>query len=249
MQVRVRERLFALAISIIAPCVMASASAQTSLIPHTATYKVSAGIAGGRLQTQLVATADGFRATHSVRPTGLARLATRGTIIESSDFTLDGTRLRMRQYDSEDSISKERGTIALIFDWDDAQLTGEINLDDTPARSISQSLDPLLQDRVAIQYQLMLDLANDGERETYQLFDIDGNKTLNITRIGEESVKVGRQRYTAIGIQHQSEGSSRYTQLWCVPELGFLPAKIEQYRKDKLKVRISLLEYAPLSTD
>ncbi|MCH8944992.1 MAG: hypothetical protein IH910_09435 [Proteobacteria bacterium] len=51
--------------------------------------------------------------------------------------------------------------------------------------------------------------------------------------------------YEAVGIQHQAEGSSRITTLWCVEELGYLPVVIEQHRKGKLKFRASLQKYTP----
>ncbi|MCH8137152.1 MAG: hypothetical protein IIB77_14350 [Proteobacteria bacterium] len=46
-------------------------------------------------------------------------------------------------------------------------------------------------------------------------------------------------------MQHQAEGSSRTTTLWCVEELDYLPVIIEQHRKGKLRMRATLIRYTP----
>ena len=48
-----------------------------------------------------------------------------------------------------------------------------------------------------------------------------------------------------VGIEHQKEGSSRTTTLWCAPELDYLPVIIEQHRLGKLKFRATLTSYTP----
>jgi hypothetical protein len=82
-------------------------------------------------------------------------------------------------------------------------------------------LEGLVHDRVAIQYQLMQDLLNGAPEESYILFDIDEFKTLII--------------------------SSRVTTLWCVPELGYIPALIERHRKGELQLKASLKTYTPIT--
>ena len=54
--------------------------------------------------------------------------------------------------------------------------------------------------------------------------------------------------FRAVGIQHQAENSSRITTLWCVEELGYLPAVIERHRKGKLQMRALLKTYSPIET-
>ncbi len=94
----------------------------------------------------------------------------------------------------------------------------------------------------------MHDLLNGGPNERYVLFDIDEFKTLVVRMVGERELETPAGKFTAVGIQHQAENSSRVTTLWCVEELGYLPVVIEQHRKGKLRMRAELNSYAALST-
>ena len=223
--------------------VFSSSAGAAELRPHTAEYKVSAGIAGGRMNTSLIRVGEQFHAKHAVRPTGLARMLTNSTIVETSTFESNDGVLMPVQYQSDDGISREKGTIDLEFDWEAKKLTGTVDLEDAAPVTVDQSLTELLHDRISIQYQLMQDLAAGAERDVYRMYDPDGTRVLNITRLGEKQIKVRGKRYNAVGIRHQREGSSRTTTLWCVPALDYLPVLIEQRRKDELKARISLLRY------
>ena len=42
-------------------------------------------------------------------------------------------------------------------------------------------------------------------------------------------IRVPAGEFTAVGVQHQAEGSSRVTTLWCVEELDFLPVLPRQH--------------------
>ena len=63
-----------------------SVLAENELAPHRAEYKVEISVLGGRLDTQLATTDNGYVATHTVRPTGMARVLANGQIKESSEF-------------------------------------------------------------------------------------------------------------------------------------------------------------------
>ena len=51
-------------------CLAAPASAELTLTPHSAVYKLKISVLGGELKTSLKATPTGYEATHVVRPTG-----------------------------------------------------------------------------------------------------------------------------------------------------------------------------------
>ena len=104
-------------------------------------------------------------------------------------------------------------------------------------------LEALTHDRVSIQYALMNDLLNGRLDEHYRLFETDELRLLNVRSVGTRQIRVPAGRFEAIGIQHQAEGSSRATTLWCVEELGYLPVVIEQHRKGKLRVKATLKSY------
>lgn len=210
--------------------------------PHSAEYKVKISILSGRLNTRLRATDGGYEATHQIEPTGLANLLAGGSIVETSDFATAPDGFLPIHYVSSDTLSKKKTQADISFDWSTGTVTGTVN-----GEAIESVLEDLAHDRVSIQYELMSDLMNHGPDETYILFDIDRLKTLNVSNIGEKQVKVPAGKFTAVGIQHQAEGSSRITTLWCVEELDYLPVIIEQHRKGKLRLRATLSKYSPES--
>lgn len=218
-----------------------SSSATTALTPHTAEYKIRFSILGGKLYTQFSKTETGYYAESVIEPTGLARLVTGGSIREKSWFSVNDGIVRPYQYRSADTISKGHPAADLDFDWNAHEVTGLVNGEDFQA-----ALDGDVHDRVSLQYGLMYDLLNGGERAEYFLQDADELKPLSISNIGTKDVKVPFGNFSAVGIQHKRVGSSRVTTLWCAEELGYLPIIIEQHRDGKLGLRAVLTKYNPV---
>jgi len=239
-----RRRLLPCAlICLIAAITAVPAAAEQALTPYSAEYTVEISVLSGRLTTELRPLADGFEAIHVIEPKGLASLLKSGEINEHSRFTPYADGVRGTWYRSEDSLSSDETRAEVTFDWAANEISGTVNEQD-----VRIVLDGIVHDRVAIQYQLMHDLLNGGPDERYVLFDIDEFKTLVVRNVGERKVRTPAGDYTAIGIQHQAENSSRVTTLWCVEELGYLPVVIEQHRKGKLRMRAELNSYSALPT-
>ncbi len=220
-----------------------TALAQSTLTPHSAEYKIRISVLGGELTTELRATDAGYVAHHIVRPTGITKIIAQGTIAESSEFEFESDVVRPIHYISDDSLSRDKKRAEVDFDWNALIVRGTIN--DDP---IEMVLEGRAHDRVSIQYELMHDLMNGKLGTRYILYDIDELKAINVTNIGRKQIRVPAGEFDAIGIQHQTENSSRVTTLWCVPELDYLPVLIEQHRDGKLRVRASLKEYMPEDT-
>jgi hypothetical protein len=214
-----------------------------ALTPYSAEYKVKISVLSGQLTTELRPIEDGYEAVHVIEPQGLARMLRDGRIAEQSRFTAKSDGVRASWYRSEDSLSSDATRAEVTFDWAASELAGTVN-----DEAVSIALDGLVHDRVAIQYQLMHDLLNGAPEERYILFDIDEFKTLIVRNVGIRRISTPAGKFTAVGIQHQAENSSRVTTLWCVEELGFLPVLIEQHRKGKLRMRAELERYEALPT-
>lgn len=213
-------------------------SVAAELTPHSAEYKVKISILSGRLKTRLAATETGFEATHKIVPTGFARIVKNGAIEEFSGFDATADGVLPLRYRSSDTLSKDKTQASVEFDWSTGAITGTVN-----NAEFHSVVEEVTHDRVSIQYELMRNLMNGGTRSTYTLFDIDKFKTLNVSVVGNRNIKTPAGRFDAVGIQHQSQGSSRVTTLWCVEELGYLPVMIEQHRKGKLRMRALLTKY------
>lgn len=210
------------------------------LTPHMAEYSVRISIVGGRLRTSLQESEGVYTAEHSIKATGASRLVARGKISEQSEFSSGPDGLQPIAYRTNDTLSREKVSADIRFDWDSNQANGTVNGED-----FEQELAGFSHDRVSIQYQLMHDLLNKEPSDTYRMFEVDKQKILNIRSIEPKTIKVPAGTFIAIGIQHQAENSSRVTTLWCVEELGYLPVLIEQHRKGKLRVRAKLRKYTP----
>ena len=215
--------------------------AAASLTPHIAEYKIKISVLGGTLRTQLQALESGYRAESSIEATGMASLIAHGSIRENSVFLESTGGLRPVKFRSDDTLSRDEEAIDFDFDWEVGEINGTINGEEFHA-----GLDGIVHDRVSLQYGLMHDLINGIYRSDYSLQDAEKFKPLSVTNVGTKQVKVPFGKFEAIGIQHQSAGSSRKTTLWCVEELDFLPVIIEQHRKGKLQVRAVLTNYTAL---
>lgn len=224
-------------------CLAMGAFGGPQLTPHTAEYKVKISVLGGKLTTQFETTESGYMAESVIRATGMSRIIAGGAIREKSWFSEGAGNIQPNQYRSADTLSRDHQIVDLDFNWNSQEVTGLINGEDFQA-----ALDGVVHDRVSLQYGLMYDLLNGGERAEYFLQDAEELKTLSITNIGTKAVKVPFGRFNAVGIQHQRQGSSRATTLWCVEELGYLPVIIEQHRKGKLRLRAVLTKYIPASS-
>jgi len=234
-------KLCTLALAALAFCVPALAMAEAALQPHTAEYKVKISVLGGQLKTELRETETGYIATHVVRATGMARMFGGGLISDRSEFDTAPDGVRPTRFMSRDTLSRDKNTTAIRFDWDTGEAHGTVN-----GEEVSSMMDELAHDRISIQYELMLDLLNGEPSAEYILYDVDELKTVRVRNVGTREVKVPAGKFTAIGIAHQAVGSKRITTMWCVEELDFLPVIIEQHRKGKLRLRATLKHYEPI---
>lgn len=221
----------------------AQAPAQSSLAPHQAEYNVKISVLGGQLKTKLATTETGYIATHTIQATGMSRMLAGGQIEETSHFARISSGIRPQTFETADTLTRDKTRASVQFDWEQQEASGTVNEED-----FKTTIDGLAFDRVSIQYALMSDLLNNATADEYVLFDIDKFKTVQVSNIGNRTVKVPAGEYEAVGVQHQVIGSKRITTMWCVAELDYLPVIIEQRRKGKLKMRAVLSNYSPLST-
>jgi len=213
--------------------------AQALLTPHTAEYKVKISVVSGQLNTELRRTANGYIAHHVIRPTGISRIITRGTMDVTSEFDSQSDGVKPVRYQAIDTI-RDEPDIDLRFDWSTNEAIGTVG-----DESVQLQLDGIAYDSVSIQYELMHDLVTGNPSEQYTLFDVDKMRVANVSIVGEKEVSTKAGKFLAVGVQHQKEGSSRTTTLWCVEELDYLPVIIEQHRKGKLNFRAKLVNYSP----
>ncbi len=209
------------------------------LAPHTAEYKVRISVVSGRLNTELRSTEEGYVANHVVTPTGISRLITRGTMNVTSEFSDESDGVKPIRFRAVDTI-RDEPDVDLSFDWNTNRVSGTVG-----EENVELQLEGVSHDSVSIQYELMHDLLSNETSDQYTLFDVDKLRVANISRAGSKEIKTKAGVFTAVGIRHQKEGSSRITTLWCAEKLDYLPVVIEQHSDGKLKFRATLVNYTP----
>jgi hypothetical protein len=200
---------------------------------------VKISVLSGQLNTELRATETGYVATHVIKPKGIAKLYG-GQMRVRSEFTAAADGVRPVSFHEVDTIRGDPET-RIHFDWTTNQASGTVG-----DENVLLQLDGIAHDNVSIQYALMHDLLNGEPSETYVLFDVDKMRVANVRNIGTREIRTKAGTYEVVGIQHQKEGSSRVTTLWCAAELDYLPVVIEQHRDGKLNFRATLTSYSPI---
>lgn len=225
---------------LIALALSAPAASDVQITPYTALYKVKISIFGGILSTELRASENGYVATHEINTTGMARMISRGSVRESSEFSIQANGIKPTNYRAADSLTRDKINAEISFDWDAGEASGTVN-----GAEYASALDGPSFDRVAIQYELMHDLLNGGLGTQYTMFEVDELREVTVTNIGSKIVSTPAGKFEAVGIQHQSANSKRVTTMWCVKKFDYAPVVIEQYKKGKIQVRAALKSYTP----
>ncbi len=101
-----------------------SAASAADFEPHSAQYDVRIKIFKGAMVTELQQGENGFTGTSHISPRGFARLASKGTIENRSEFRLTDAGVQPVAFDGEDSISKRKKKASLNFDWEGRRVTG-----------------------------------------------------------------------------------------------------------------------------
>lgn len=157
----------------------------------------------------------------------------------TSEFDSQADGIKPVRYLAIDTI-RDKPDVDLRFDWSTNEAIGTVG-----DENVHLQLDGIAYDSVSIQYELMHDLLTGNPSKQYTLFDVDKMRVANVSIVGEKEVNTKAGKFVAVGVQHQKEGSSRTTTLWCVEELDYLPVVIEQHRKGKLNFRAKLVKYSP----
>ena len=210
-----------------------------ALTPHFAEYKVKIGVLRGQMKSQLELKNGVYESQSVVQPTGIARIISRGSIVEMATFAVVDGRVRSTTYTGHDTLSRKGQDVSLVFNWANSELDGAADQLQFDRALVSGTVD-----RASLQYALMADLASDRLRSEYILQDVGESKVLSISSAGSKVVRVPFGEFNVIGITHRAANSSRETTLWCAPALGFLPVIIEQYRDGKLSGQILLSAYS-----
>lgn len=181
--------------------------------------------------------ADGtYQFRSSLRIRGLYRLVAPAPPEESSEFTLEGGRIRPSAYSFRDRTRRGEDSFDIEFDWQLGRAT-------TVAEGISVESDlvPGMLDRGSLQVALML-LSDDFTTDQVTLLDRDGPEIHELRAIGEETLDTPLGQFRTRKLIQQRQGSSRQTLIWMAPDLHGLAVRIERQREGETRVAFHLKE-------
>lgn len=178
---------------------------------------------------------NGYYIFESVtKPGGIAKLFTSGKVVERSYWRLLDNKLVPQEYEYTHSGDKKRN-VKVKFDWDNNKVTNTVNGDPWTMDVEEETLDKLI-----FQLAVMYDLSQGATLLMYQVADGGKTKTYNIDIVGEERVVTELGTFNTIKVVRTN--NDRTTTMWCAKELQYLPAKIEQQKKDDSAVTAELVD-------
>ena len=227
-------------------CLAGPALAQAAgspLVPFVAEYDVRYGsMAVGRSRTELghgTMPDHWFIETRS-NASGLARLIAGGTLVQRSDFVLDGTEIRPLRYGFDDGSRRSSEDVALDFDWAAGRVRGMA--DGAP---VDLPLEAGLQDAASIQVLVQARLAHGREPGDVAMIEDDFVKYYQYTRLREERLQTALGEIDTVVYRSARAGRDRETLLWLAPELGWATVQAEQRRGGKRTFQTRIRSYTP----
>jgi hypothetical protein len=212
---------------------------------YTATYRVEykgkeAGTA--EFSVRYLADQDLYEFSSRTLAKGLLKLARPNPAVDRSQFRIVNGGILPVEFWYEDGSRSGEDNLHIVFDWQRRIAT----VSSAEARREIELPEGAL-DRGSIQVALMRDLAAGRALRSRSLADDDAVVTYEYTDNGTETVATGMGPLLARALTQQRAGSSRVTNLWLAPELGFLPVRIEQRRDGEVQTSFTLVGVSGLA--
>ena len=203
----------------------------------------------GVMQLSLQQQDDRFIYTSKTEPKGLLDLFSDDKVFEQSILQWDAEhqQLRLLEYQFKRS-EKPNDNQHFTMTWNnaDSALCSGIYR----KQPFTLTLESPAWDQLSVQLALMTDLSsNDNQVKSYR-YDIIDSANLSDYKFlleTEQTIKIGQQEYRTLKLKRPHESGKRTTYLWLAPELGYIPVRVEQFRKGKLHFSMELAEPAKVT--
>ena len=157
---------------------------------------------------------------------GFLKLAVPNPVIQRSEFRVTAAGIEPLEFWYEDGSRNHDGNVHIVFDWQRKVATT------TSKHGRKEfAIQPGAVDSGTIQVALMHDLATTGKPGRYLLTDEDSVTEYAYQDQGDAQTATGIGKLKTHAYNQQRQGSSRVNWIWLLPDMKFLPARIEQ-RKD-----------------
>lgn len=210
----------------------AAPSDSEALAPFRATFDVVfLGVEAGTSTLELTRESDDrWRYESHNRARGLFRLAFPDEILQTSVLQITESGPRPLRYRADDGGESTERDVALDFDWAAGRVRG---LAET--RPVDLALPAGTHDAMTVQLALILALRRGESPQRYSLIDKTELKTYLYRNEGRARLFTPSGEVDAVIWSSGREGSNRLTRVWYVPAWGYLPAKAERRKGDRIE--------------
>ncbi|MFT4929039.1 MAG: hypothetical protein ACI8WB_005166 [Phenylobacterium sp.] len=222
----------------------APAASKQVIKPFIARYKLSrAGKERGTAERELVVFDSLYRLRYK---SSIKWLIFSDERSESSEFKIDGQRVRPLSYKMERAGTGPDRTYSVTFDRDGQTITATRNKKTKrKKKSVDQpKWDEDWLDPISYQQQLVLDLQQGKKTFNYHFVNREGlQREYQFKVVGEESLTLPYGTVKAIKVERQyDETSERQTIAWFAPELDYALVRIYKAKGGSEQFDIQLTE-------
>jgi Protein of unknown function (DUF3108) len=218
--------------SLVLLMICAVAAPAADLKPFQATFDVTwKGITAGRSHLDLEQLADGrwaYASRSAAR--GLFRLAIPNDLSQRSVFVIQDSRVVPEHFKTDYGKAGSDREVDLHFDWARGHVTGVAE-----TKPVDLALQPGMQDAMSVQVSLMQELLQGRMPERILMIDKDSLREYVYSRQGSETLNTAIGTYKTEIFRSARPASEHGTWFWCVPELGYLPVKVERRNGRKIE--------------
>jgi len=187
-------------------------------------------------------TDKGLFMEQSTRPVGLVALLRDDKIDVRSDMVIDNDRILLVSYDYRHTGDDKDRNVNFKINWQTGSKQTEIGKVSGvyEGDKVALDVDQPVWDPLSIQVPLMLDAAKNLPPHEHGMFLKGEFKYYLFENQGNEDVSFDGKEYNAVKIAGKETKRDRAMYAWLVPELHYLPVKIEQWKEGKLKSTVKL---------
>lgn len=238
-----RLALFALAVAML--ILAASTRAQAEPRPFTLRYSAeNSYLTAGTATLSLAKSEQGWTLTLATKPTRLVRMAGVGKVIETAVLASAEPLFQVTSYSFYDSKRKKKNYSAVLSADADAYVIERHD------QNINVSIgEEAIIDRLSAILKIAVQLLDDPEFEQvqYKVLEPNGLRDVVFKNLGQQTISVAGKQMPCYLVESGRPGSSRITRTWFAAlnndEKSLTPVRMEQYKKDELTLRFSLLQY------
>lgn len=224
----------------------ALAAPQAYEVEYTA---VRGGLRAGRVVQSLVLDArGGYRMDLRLEPTGIATVFTSKTLSERSEGLIVNSLPQPRRFEHRPQGSPKAAADYRNFSFD--RQTGRVI--DLGTSGVTVPLPAAI--RATVQDDLsQMEVLRQALAQGQHMLELpvlyagkDAIYTYRYAVVGKETVQdANGERHATVHVSRtDSRGKYRY-ELWCAPALGYVPVRIERYRKERHEAGLLMVRYAP----